>query len=64
MILTKAVQINSLDDVKNGNDNNAAKSAALDHLGAIAAKLKTVQLKHAQSESRVLPLDEVGLQAY
>jgi hypothetical protein len=39
-------QVSSLDDVKTiQNDSNAAKTIALDHLGVIAARLRTSTLK-------------------
>lgn len=66
-ILTLHSQVSSLDDIKtNQTDNNAAKTIALDHLGVIAARIRSSALKvHAQGsdtgpKSRLLkPLDEV-----
>lgn len=50
-----------MDDVKttSANDNNAAKTMALDHLGLIAARLRTTAKKFGDSSSRLLPLDDV-----
>lgn len=61
------VKVASLDDVRSSsaNDNNAAKSMALDHLGLIAARLKACALKFFTTEDRpagqssLLPLEEV-----
>ena len=56
------LQVSSLDDVKSAqNDNNAVKTLALDHLGVIAAHLRTSMLKFKRdSDDAVLsPLDEV-----
>lgn len=59
----------SLDDVKTvQNDSNAAKTIALDHLGVIAARLRTSTLKfrpNSVSEEEepvesLRPLEEVG----
>ncbi|KAI6027546.1 hypothetical protein BKA83DRAFT_4230505 [Pisolithus microcarpus] len=53
----------SLDDVKTSQqtDTNAAKTIALDHLGVIAARLRTSALRVRQRGGKhpVLPLDEV-----
>ncbi|THH14012.1 hypothetical protein EW146_g6273 [Bondarzewia mesenterica] len=45
--------VSSLDDVKttNQNDNNAAKTIALDHLGVIAARLRSSTLKFKQVDN-------------
>lgn len=58
--------VSSLDDVKSTNqtDNNAAKTIALDHLGVIAARLRSSSLKFKQIENgsdspALRPLDEV-----
>ncbi|OBZ71396.1 Protein rad9 [Grifola frondosa] len=58
--------VSSLDDVKttSQNDNNAAKTVALDHLGVIAAHLRSSLLKFQQGglgseSSSLVPLDEV-----
>lgn len=50
-----------MDDVKttNANDTIAAKTIALDHLGVIAARLRTIALKFSDDATRLLPLDEV-----
>ncbi|KAF9806781.1 hypothetical protein IEO21_08541 [Rhodonia placenta] len=54
--------VSSLDDVKttNQNDNNAIKTIALDHLGVIAAHLRSTLLKF-RDEKALKPLDEVLL---
>lgn len=59
-------QVSSLDDVKSSSqaDNNAAKTIALDHLGVIAARIRSSMLKAkegADSDAFVglKPLDEV-----
>ncbi|KAF9235171.1 hypothetical protein BU15DRAFT_51679 [Melanogaster broomeanus] len=53
----------SLDDVKTSVqiDSNAAKAIALDHLGVIAARLRTSSLKVWQRSGKhpVFPLDEI-----
>ncbi|KIK26649.1 hypothetical protein PISMIDRAFT_94435 [Pisolithus microcarpus 441] len=53
----------SLDDVKTSQqtDTNAAKTIALDHLGVIAARLRTSALRVRQRGGKhpVLPLDEI-----
>lgn len=58
-------QVSSLDDIKSTsqNDNNAVKTLALDHLGVIAAHLRTSSLKfrHDSNGSALTPLDEVRL---
>ncbi|KIK80090.1 hypothetical protein PAXRUDRAFT_833727 [Paxillus rubicundulus Ve08.2h10] len=54
----------SLDDVKTSVqiDTNAAKAIALDHLGTIAARLRTSSLKARQrSRKQLVPLDEILL---
>ncbi|EJD50599.1 hypothetical protein AURDEDRAFT_182486 [Auricularia subglabra TFB-10046 SS5] len=60
--------VSSLDDVKssNSNDSNGAKASALDHLGTVAARLRTSIMKFTQAEPRkrskdapLRPLDEV-----
>ncbi|KDR82399.1 hypothetical protein GALMADRAFT_220397 [Galerina marginata CBS 339.88] len=56
--------VSSLDDVKTSSqtDNNAAKTMALDHLGVIAARIRTSTLKvkrTAALKKVVKPLDEV-----
>ncbi|CDO75304.1 hypothetical protein BN946_scf184654.g12 [Trametes cinnabarina] len=54
--------VSSLDDVKSAqNDNNAVKILALDHLGVIAAHLRTSTLKFKRDsdESSLYPLDEI-----
>lgn len=56
--------MSSLDDVKTAtaNDSNGAKASALDHLGTVAARLRTSMLKFSQTatkESPLRPLDEV-----
>ncbi|KAL0563317.1 Sister chromatid cohesion protein 2, partial [Marasmius crinis-equi] len=44
--------LTSLDDVKtNHSDNNAAKTMALDHLGVIAAKIRSSYLKFQEGKS-------------
>ena len=60
-------QVSSLDDVKTNfqTDSNAAKTIALDHLGVIAARIRTSTLKVQQetretaSRKALKPLDEV-----
>ncbi|CAL1713404.1 unnamed protein product [Somion occarium] len=54
----------SLDDIKTANDNNAAKTMALDHLGVIAARLRSCSVKSASQKPssnsiRLQPLDEI-----
>ncbi|KAI0350346.1 hypothetical protein OH77DRAFT_1593607 [Trametes cingulata] len=55
--------VSSLDDIKSSaqNDNNAVKTLALDHLGVIAAHLRTSMLKYKRDsdDSALCPLDEV-----
>ncbi|KAG7088631.1 hypothetical protein E1B28_012603 [Marasmius oreades] len=59
--------LSSLDDVKtNHSDNNAAKTIALDHLGVIAARIRSSFLKlqettdETRAKSRILkPFDEI-----
>lgn len=65
MVSTTA-QVSSLDDVKTSNqtDNNAAKTIALDHLGVIAARIRssTLKIQRGIDDARSLkPLDEVRL---
>ncbi|KAI0078215.1 ARM repeat-containing protein [Panus rudis PR-1116 ss-1] len=54
----------SLDDIKTApqNDNNAAKTIALDHLGVIAARIRACMLKttHPSESRKLLPLDEIS----
>ena len=56
--------MSSLDDIKSTSqsDNNAVKTLALDHLGIIAAHLRTSMLKFKRDpdESGLSPLDEVS----
>jgi hypothetical protein len=59
-------QVSSLDDVKSSSqtDNNAAKTMALDHLGVIAARIRSSMLKATQGANcggfvGLKPLDEV-----
>jgi|SRR6267142_144179 len=59
-------QVSSLDDVKSSSqtDNNAAKTIALDHLGVIAARIRSSMLKAEQGADSdafvgLKPLDEV-----
>jgi cohesin loading factor subunit SCC2 len=59
-------QVSSLDDVKSSSqtDNNAAKTMALDHLGVIAARIRSSMLKATRSADGdgfigLKPLDEV-----
>lgn len=63
-------QVSSLDDIKSTShtDNNAAKTIALDHLGVIAARIRSSMLKFQKvgnelgSKSRTLKsLDEVHI---
>ncbi|KAH7103288.1 hypothetical protein BKA62DRAFT_696412 [Auriculariales sp. MPI-PUGE-AT-0066] len=56
--------VSSLDDVKTSQtqDNNAAKSSALDHLGTIAARLRASLLKFSSdktADGQLRPLDDV-----
>ncbi|KAI0823297.1 hypothetical protein BC628DRAFT_1504458 [Trametes gibbosa] len=55
--------VSSLDDVKSAgqNDNNAVKTLALDHLGVIAAHIRTSMLKFKRDseEQALYPLDEI-----
>ncbi|KAI1793228.1 hypothetical protein LXA43DRAFT_1124268 [Ganoderma leucocontextum] len=55
--------VSSLDDIKSTSqsDNNAMKTLALDHLGVIAAHLRTSTLKFRRdsSDSKLAPLDEI-----
>nr|VWP00958.1 Transcriptional repressor TUP1 [Ganoderma boninense] len=57
------IQVSSLDDIKlsSQGDNNAMKTLALDHLGVIAAHLRTSTMKFKRdlSESGLAPLDEI-----
>ena len=59
-------QVSSLDDVKSSSqtDNNAAKTIALDHLGVIAARIRSSMRKAKQGADNdgfvgLKPLDEV-----
>jgi len=60
--------VNFLDDVKTSHkeaDNNAAKTIALDHLGIIAARIRSTSLKvqqeHEESRGKKLlkPMEKV-----
>ncbi|KAI0051083.1 hypothetical protein FA95DRAFT_1554896 [Auriscalpium vulgare] len=53
--------VSSLDDVKNATqaDSNAAKTIALDHLGVIAARLRSSTLKFTSKDGGLKPLDEI-----
>ncbi|KAI0770449.1 hypothetical protein C8Q74DRAFT_1202231 [Fomes fomentarius] len=55
--------VSSLDDIKSTsqNDNNAVKTLALDHLGVIAAHLRTsvLKFKRDSGESALSPLDDI-----
>ncbi|KZT19995.1 ARM repeat-containing protein [Neolentinus lepideus HHB14362 ss-1] len=57
--------VTSLDDIKtsNQNENNAAKTIALDHLGVIAARLRSSVLKYRKAvdgqQTCLRPLDEI-----
>jgi cohesin loading factor subunit SCC2 len=58
------MQVSSLDDVKSSSqtDNNAAKTMALDHLGVIAARIRSSMLRTKQGDDGFVglkPLDEV-----
>jgi len=66
VICTMFFQVSSLDDVKSSNqtDNNAAKTMALDHLGVIAARIRSSMLRVKQGADDdgfvgLKPLDEV-----
>ena len=66
LICTVSSQVSSLDDVKSSNqtDNNAAKTMALDHLGVIAARIRSSMLRAKQGTDddgfiSLKPLDEV-----
>lgn len=66
LICTLFFQVSSLDDVKSSNqtDNNAAKTMALDHLGVIAARIRSSMLRAMQGTDddgfvSLKPLDEV-----
>ncbi|KAH9923582.1 hypothetical protein B0H21DRAFT_765352 [Amylocystis lapponica] len=56
--------VSSLDDVKTSqSDNNAMKTVALDHLGVIAARLRSTLLKFKNDNSShdcLRPLDEIS----
>lgn len=63
---TCVIQVASLDDVKTNSqtDTNAAKTMALDHLGVIAARIRTSIMKVQKSPPSgkcIKPLDEVSL---
>ncbi|KAG5653655.1 hypothetical protein H0H81_011615 [Sphagnurus paluster] len=55
--------VSSLDDVKTSqSDNNAAKTIALDHLGIIAARIRSTMLKFGSDDTKtrsLKPLDEI-----
>ncbi|EGN98100.1 hypothetical protein SERLA73DRAFT_109431 [Serpula lacrymans var. lacrymans S7.3] len=54
--------VSSLDDVKSSQtDNNAAKNIALDHLGTIAARMRSssLKVKQRQAGENVLPMEEI-----
>ncbi|TFK39055.1 hypothetical protein BDQ12DRAFT_682942 [Crucibulum laeve] len=57
--------VSSLDDVKSSSttDNNAARTIALDHLGVIAARIRSSMLKIHRDEGEMFkalkPLDEI-----
>ena len=57
------LKVSTLDDKSTSPDNNAAKTLALDHLGVIAAQLRTSTLKFKRGvgELAILPLDEASL---
>jgi cohesin loading factor subunit SCC2 len=63
--------VSSLDDVKHNSqvENNAAKQTALDHLGVIAAKIRTTVLKFQSettdntSKKPLYPLEDVSSRA-
>ena len=62
-MLTCLPKVSSLDDVRTSQvDSNAAKSIALDHLGVIAARIRS-SILNVQSDAdkyqAVKPLDEV-----
>lgn len=67
-------QVGSLDDVKSSSaqaDSNAAKQMALDHLGVIAARIRTSSLKVQKGAAEAEPiyrglksLDEVRTSAH
>jgi hypothetical protein len=54
--------VSSLDDIKTSgqNDNNAAKTMALDHLGVIAARLRLSPTRTARPISSLSSVDEVS----
>ncbi|KAL4249287.1 Sister chromatid cohesion protein [Abortiporus biennis] len=54
--------IGSLKDAGNSaqNDNNAAKTMALDHLGVIAARLRTTHLKFQGNPNRLRSMEQVS----
>ena len=65
-ILIYVVQVSSLDDIKTNSqtDSNAAKTMALDHLGVIAARIRSSMLKfqkEAGSRKGLNPLDDVSI---
>ncbi len=63
-LITSCVKVSSLDDIKSTSqgDNNAMKTLALDHLGVIAAHLRTSTLKFKRDSNEFVlaPLDEVN----
>ena len=65
----KFSQVSSLDDIKTNSqtDSNAAKTMALDHLGVIAARIRTSVLKVQRdppSKKGLRPLDDVSFEIY
>lgn len=67
--------MSSLDDIKTSSqsENNAAKTIALDHLGVIAARIRSSTLKFKQTEAEggqprsgtsLKPMDEVDFYFY
>jgi cohesin loading factor subunit SCC2 len=58
-ILIILTQVSSLDDVKTTNqtDNNATKNIALDHLGVIAARIRSSVLKTSSGDPESGHLD-------
>ncbi|KAH9924608.1 uncharacterized protein BXZ73DRAFT_50340 [Epithele typhae] len=67
MVRFYASLVSSLDDIKlsTQNDNNAVKTLALDHLGVIAAQLRTSTLKFKRESqpNGIIPLDEARSRA-
>ena len=63
----KFSQVSSLDDIKTNSqtDSNAAKTMALDHLGVIAARIRTSVLKVQRdppSKKGLRPLDDASFE--